>query len=66
MKKPRKDKHKLRKKIAAAVFVATLYAMLMVADANMQTISFATCVVLMLALMPILFISAFVAGAIKW
>ena len=64
MKKPRKDK--LRKKIAAVVFVATIYALLIIADANMQSISFGACVVLMAALMPVLFISAFIAGGVKW
>ena len=59
-------KKKFVKRIAAVVFVATIYALLIIADANMQTISFGTCVVLMAALMPVLFISAFIAGGVKW
>lgn len=59
-------KKKLVKRIATVVFVATIYVLLIIADANMQTISFGTCVVLMAALMPILFISAFIAGGVKW
>lgn len=59
-------KKKLVKKVAAVVFVATMYALLMIADANMQTISFGTCVVLMAALMPVLLISAVIAGGIRW
>lgn len=64
MKKPRKDK--LRKKTATVVFVATIYALLIIADANMQTISFTACIALMLALMPVLVVSAFIAGGVKW
>ena len=59
-------KKKLVKKVAAVVFVATMYALLMIADANMQTISFGTCVVLVTALMPVLLISAVIAGGIRW
>lgn len=64
MKKPRKDK--LRKRIAAVVFVVTMYALLMIADANMQTISFGTCIVLVVVLMPVLLASAVIAGGVRW
>lgn len=56
-------KKKLVKRISAVVFVATLYALLAVAEANQKWLTFGESMAAAAVLMLILFGSAYIGGA---